>query len=106
MSLLGLLLSLFFVVVYLYLSFLGPSKLFNCACAFAGISASDDTQKSHRSRHRTHKSSESSHKTMSRSLSCDSQSKGSISTQRGSTVWNTCTCFPFLISLEEVPYLG
>ncbi|POO03163.1 Histone deacetylase complex subunit SAP30/SAP30-like [Trema orientale] len=46
--------------------------------------ASDDTQKSHRSRHRVHKSSGSSHKTMCRSLSCDSQSKGSISTPRGS----------------------
>ncbi|KDP38465.1 hypothetical protein JCGZ_04390 [Jatropha curcas] len=45
--------------------------------------ASDDTQKSHRSRHRTHKSTGSSHKTMSRSLSCDSQSKGSVSTSRG-----------------------
>ncbi|OWM74496.1 uncharacterized protein LOC116212712 [Punica granatum] len=43
--------------------------------------ASDDTQKSHRSRHRVHKSS---HKTMSRTPSCDSQSKGSISTLRGS----------------------
>lgn len=50
--------------------------------------ASDDTQKSHRSRHRVHKSSGSSHKTMCRSLSCDSQSKGSISTPRGSTVHN------------------
>ncbi|GMI78526.1 SAP30 FUNCTION-RELATED 2 [Hibiscus trionum] len=39
--------------------------------------ASDDTQKSHRSRHRTHKSTGSSHKTMNRSLSCVSQSKGS-----------------------------
>ncbi|GMY28473.1 Histone deacetylase complex subunit like [Fagus crenata] len=48
--------------------------------------ASDDTQKSHRSRHRMHKSSGSSHRTMSRSLSCDSQSKGSVSTPRGSTV--------------------
>lgn len=46
--------------------------------------ASDDTQKSHRSKLRTHKSTGSSHKTMSRSLSCDSQSKGSISTPRGS----------------------
>ncbi|KAK4348753.1 hypothetical protein RND71_031508 [Anisodus tanguticus] len=46
--------------------------------------ASDDTQKSHRSRHRLHKSYGSSHKAMSRSLSCDSQSKGSISTHRGS----------------------
>ncbi|KAF4348235.1 uncharacterized protein LOC115700434 [Cannabis sativa] len=44
---------------------------------------SDDTQKSHRSRHRVHKSSGSSHKTMCRSLSCDSQSKGSIITSRG-----------------------
>ncbi|XP_030545459.2 uncharacterized protein LOC115751649 [Rhodamnia argentea] len=44
---------------------------------------SDDTQKSHRSRHRVHKSSGSYHKTMSRTHSCDSQSKGSIST-RGS----------------------
>ncbi|KAK3425413.1 uncharacterized protein LOC104416884 isoform X2 [Eucalyptus grandis] len=48
--------------------------------------ASDDTQKSHKSRHRVHKSSGSSHKTMSRSLSCDSHSKGSISFPRGSTV--------------------
>lgn len=48
--------------------------------------ASDDTLKSHRSRHRTHhKSTGSSHKTISRSLSCDSQSKGSICTPRGST---------------------
>ncbi|XP_039023354.1 uncharacterized protein LOC120155985 [Hibiscus syriacus] len=46
---------------------------------------SDDTHKSHRSRHRTHKSTGSSHKTMSRSLSCDSQSKGSVSTTVGST---------------------
>ncbi|KAG2663891.1 hypothetical protein I3760_16G054100 [Carya illinoinensis] len=48
--------------------------------------ASDDTQKSHRLRHRIHKSSGSSHRTMSRSLSCDSQSKGSVSTPRGSVV--------------------
>ncbi|XP_040999038.1 uncharacterized protein LOC121244875 isoform X2 [Juglans microcarpa x Juglans regia] len=48
--------------------------------------ASDDTQKSHRLRHRMHKSSGSSHRTMSRSLSCDSQSKGSVSTPRGSVV--------------------
>ncbi|CAL2233385.1 unnamed protein product [Prunus armeniaca] len=47
--------------------------------------ASDDTQKSHRSRQRVHKSSGSSHKTMCRTFSCDSQSKGSISTPRGST---------------------
>lgn len=46
--------------------------------------ASDDTQKSHRSRHRAHKSYGSFHKAMSRSLSCDSQSKGSISTHPGS----------------------
>ncbi|KAJ6337907.1 hypothetical protein OIU76_007562 [Salix suchowensis] len=50
-----------------------------------GELASDDTQKSHRSRNRTHKSTGSSHKTMSRSLSCDSQSKGSVSTPRGTT---------------------
>ncbi|XP_057505390.1 uncharacterized protein LOC130788650 [Actinidia eriantha] len=48
--------------------------------------ASDDTQKSHRSRHRIHKSSGSSHKTMSRSLSWDSQSKGSNSNPRGSAI--------------------
>uniref|UniRef100_A0A2P2L9R5 Uncharacterized protein MANES_18G029700 n=1 Tax=Rhizophora mucronata TaxID=61149 RepID=A0A2P2L9R5_RHIMU len=46
---------------------------------------SDDTQKSHKSRHRTHKSTGSSHRTVSRSLSCDSQSKGSVSTPRGAT---------------------
>ncbi|XP_057975403.1 uncharacterized protein LOC131162823 [Malania oleifera] len=57
----------------------------NCAFAVAYSPASDDTQKSHRSRHRTHKSSGSSHKTISRTLSCDSQSKGSVSTPRGST---------------------
>ncbi|XP_051139972.1 uncharacterized protein LOC127257549 isoform X2 [Andrographis paniculata] len=42
--------------------------------------ASDDTQKSHRSRHRTHRLCGSSHRTLSRSLSCDSQSKDSTST--------------------------
>ncbi|KAF8409906.1 hypothetical protein HHK36_002425 [Tetracentron sinense] len=47
--------------------------------------ASDDTQKSHRPRHRTQKSAGSSHKTMSRSLSCDSESKGSVSPAQGST---------------------
>ncbi|CAN4093804.1 unnamed protein product [Withania somnifera] len=47
---------------------------------------SDDTQKSHRPRHRPHKLFGSSHKAMSRSLSCDSQSKGSISAHRGSMV--------------------
>lgn len=47
--------------------------------------ASDDTQRSHRSRHRMHKSCVSSHKTMNRSLSCDSQSKGSITKLPGST---------------------
>ncbi|KAL4372564.1 uncharacterized protein LOC107495972 isoform X1 [Arachis duranensis] len=47
--------------------------------------ASDDTQKSHKSRHRTHRSLGSSHKTMSRSFSGDSQSKGSISMPHGGT---------------------
>ncbi|KAI7729724.1 hypothetical protein M8C21_020929 [Ambrosia artemisiifolia] len=48
--------------------------------------ASDDTQKSHRSRNRPHKSvTGSSHnKTASRSLSCDSQPKSSFTTSRGS----------------------
>ncbi|GJY23823.1 histone deacetylase complex subunit SAP30/SAP30-like protein [Tanacetum coccineum] len=46
--------------------------------------ASDDTQRSHRIRHRHHKSTVSSHKTVSRSLSCDSQSKTSYTTSRGS----------------------
>ncbi|GMP45894.1 hypothetical protein CsSME_00014247 [Camellia sinensis var. sinensis] len=51
-----------------------------------GELASDDTQKSYRSRHRMHKLSWSSHKTTSRSLSCESQSKGSsVSTPWGST---------------------
>lgn len=50
------------------------------------FSASDDTQKSHRSRNRPHKSSGSSHKTVSRSLSCDSHSKTSFTTSRGSVV--------------------
>lgn len=48
-------------------------------------SASDDTQKSQRSRHRMHKASVSSQRSMSRSVSCDSHSKGSISNTRGST---------------------
>ncbi|XP_019152905.1 PREDICTED: uncharacterized protein LOC109149547 isoform X2 [Ipomoea nil] len=47
--------------------------------------ASDDTQKSHRSRYRMHKSSGSSHKTLCRTLSCDEQSKGSVSAPRRST---------------------
>ncbi|KAL0302680.1 UNVERIFIED_CONTAM: hypothetical protein Sangu_3083900 [Sesamum angustifolium] len=47
--------------------------------------AFDDAQKSHRSRHRMHKSFGSSNKTLNRSLSCDdSQSKDSVSTQKGS----------------------
>ncbi|KAK6131215.1 hypothetical protein DH2020_035045 [Rehmannia glutinosa] len=46
--------------------------------------ASDETQKSHRSRYRMQRSFGSSHKTLSRSLSSDSQSKDSVSTQRGS----------------------
>ncbi|XP_071731471.1 uncharacterized protein [Rutidosis leptorrhynchoides] len=47
--------------------------------------ASDDTQKSHRSRHRPHKSNGSAaHKTVSRSFSCDSQPKTSFTTSRGS----------------------
>ncbi|XP_028791621.1 uncharacterized protein LOC114747453 isoform X1 [Neltuma alba] len=45
--------------------------------------ASDDTQKSHKSRHRMQRSLGSSHKHTSRSLSGDSQSKGSISTPQG-----------------------
>ncbi|XP_061370677.1 uncharacterized protein LOC133313327 isoform X3 [Gastrolobium bilobum] len=49
------------------------------------FSASDDTQKSHKSRHRMHRSLGSSHKTMSRSFSGDSQSKGSVSMPNGST---------------------
>ncbi|XP_043714296.1 uncharacterized protein LOC122662659 isoform X2 [Telopea speciosissima] len=47
---------------------------------------SDDTQKSHRQRHRSQRSVGSSHKTMSRSFSCDSQSKGSVSPVRVATV--------------------
>nr|GMC50413.1 Histone deacetylase complex subunit SAP30/SAP30-like protein [Ipomoea batatas] len=47
--------------------------------------ASDDTQKSHRSRYRMHKSSGSSHKTLCRTLSCDAQSKGCVSAPRRST---------------------
>uniref|UniRef100_A0A7N0ZWG9 Histone deacetylase complex subunit SAP30 Sin3 binding domain-containing protein n=1 Tax=Kalanchoe fedtschenkoi TaxID=63787 RepID=A0A7N0ZWG9_KALFE len=46
---------------------------------------SDDTQKSHRTRHRTQRSSGSSHKTISRSVSYESHSKGSVS-PRGSVV--------------------
>ncbi|OVA04557.1 Histone deacetylase complex subunit SAP30/SAP30-like [Macleaya cordata] len=47
--------------------------------------ASDDTQKSHRPRHRSHKSVGSSQKTMSRTFSYDSQSKGSVSPARCAT---------------------
>ncbi|EYU45109.1 hypothetical protein ABFS82_03G054800 [Erythranthe guttata] len=46
--------------------------------------ASDDTQKSYRSRHRTQRSFGSFHKTLTRSLSPDSLSKDSVSTTRGS----------------------
>ncbi|KAE8674824.1 hypothetical protein F3Y22_tig00111715pilonHSYRG00126 [Hibiscus syriacus] len=46
--------------------------------------ASDDTQKSHRSRRKMHKLLGSCYKTGSRSLSCDSQFKGSVSAPRGS----------------------
>ncbi|KAK7352354.1 hypothetical protein VNO80_17774 [Phaseolus coccineus] len=47
--------------------------------------ASDDTQKSHKSRHRMHRTLGSSHKTLSRSFSGDSHSKGSVSMPHGST---------------------
>ncbi|GFQ04226.1 hypothetical protein PHJA_002566500 [Phtheirospermum japonicum] len=47
-------------------------------------SASDDTQKSYRSRHRMNRSFVSSHKTLRRSLSSDSHSKDSVCTQKGS----------------------
>lgn len=57
----------------------------HCNGSDLGELASDDTPKSHRSRHRMHKSTCSSDKTISRSLSCESQSKGSISTPMGST---------------------
>lgn len=90
-----------FVVLFLYL-FIGPATLFDCGTAISDFPGSDDTQKSHRSRHRMHKSSVSSHRTMSRSLSCDSQSKGSVSTPRGSMVCNPvlffCLPFPILLS--------
>lgn len=46
--------------------------------------ASDDTQKSHRSRYLMNRSFGPSLKTLSQSLSCDSQSKDSASTPRGS----------------------
>ncbi|GMH13877.1 hypothetical protein Nepgr_015718 [Nepenthes gracilis] len=72
--------------------------------------ASDDTQKSHRSRNRMPKSSGSSHKTMGRSLSCNSESKGSLSPHRGSAVdlsklemaalWRYCRHFNLV---EAVP---
>ncbi|KAG5065222.1 hypothetical protein JHK86_008953 [Glycine max] len=48
--------------------------------------ASDDTHKSHKSRHRMYRTMGSSHKTMSRSFSGDSQSKGSVSMPNGSAV--------------------
>ncbi|KAA3488870.1 Histone deacetylase complex subunit SAP30/SAP30-like protein [Gossypium australe] len=69
---------IFLLLVPLHLGF------FNVVCLIFQFPASDDTQKSHRSRHRAHKSSGSCHKTMSRSLSCDSQLKGTVSTSRGS----------------------
>lgn len=47
--------------------------------------ASDDTQKSHRSRHRMHRSSGSSHRTINRSLCCNSHSKGPVTSFRGPT---------------------
>jgi len=52
------------------------------------LSASDDTQKSHKPRHRMHRTLGSSHhKTMSRSFSGDSHSKGSVSMPHGSAVY-------------------
>lgn len=72
---------------FLYL-LIGPTTLSILFCAICESPASDDTQKSHRSRHRVHKSTGSSHKTMSRSLSCDSQSKSSIYTPRGTMVYD------------------
>lgn len=91
-----------------YFIFFSASHFSYCAPFFFFLFlASDDTQKSHRSRHRVHKSSGSSHKTMCRSLSCDSQSKGSISTPRGPMVPNSnslvlFTIYPFFLCLEEL----
>ncbi|PIN03753.1 hypothetical protein CDL12_23713 [Handroanthus impetiginosus] len=44
----------------------------------------DDAQKPHRSRHRMHRTFGSSNKSLSGSLSCDLQSKDSISSEKGS----------------------
>uniref|UniRef100_A0A0R0JGT3 Histone deacetylase complex subunit SAP30 Sin3 binding domain-containing protein n=1 Tax=Glycine max TaxID=3847 RepID=A0A0R0JGT3_SOYBN len=64
--------------------------------------ASDDTQKSHKSRHRMHRTLGSSHKTMSRSFSGDSQSKGSVSMPNGSAVYQLYAFF-FSLNLFLLP---
>ncbi|KAK1300480.1 hypothetical protein QJS10_CPB13g00557 [Acorus calamus] len=47
--------------------------------------ASEETQKSHRPRHRSHRTNGSSNKSLSQSYSCESQSKGSVSPVRSVT---------------------
>ncbi|CAI9775470.1 unnamed protein product [Fraxinus pennsylvanica] len=68
-------------VALLYSCSLGPPENVICA-VYSVFLASDETQKSHRSRHRMHRPNGSSHKTLRRSLSSDSHS---VSTPRGST---------------------
>ncbi|KAG7941696.1 hypothetical protein I3843_16G057700 [Carya illinoinensis] len=91
------------VVLFLY-PFIGPTTPFDISSVISDFPVSDDTQKSHRLRHRIHKSSGSSHRTMSRSLSCDSQSKGSVSTPRGSVVCDLylSLVLPFVLSSFHV----
>lgn len=73
-----------FIVSFLYRPFYLAPPFFSFCLNYFFSPASDDTQKSQRSRYRVHKSCGSSHKTTCRSFSCDSQSKGSVSTPRGS----------------------
>lgn len=74
------------MVSYSFIVPLGPTIMFDFLCPLYDLIASDDTQKSHKSRHRMQRSLGSSHKHSSRSLSGDSQSKGSICMPQGSMV--------------------
>lgn len=70
----------------------GPAyKSFLC---LNNSTASDDTQKSHRSRHCTHKSTGSSQKITSRSRSYDSQPKGWM--EKGPKVIKICISIIFM----------
>lgn len=95
------------VLVSYFFNVYWPHHYFNLLfilCVIFDFSASDDTQKTHKSRHRMHRSLGSSHKTMSRSFSGDSQSKGSVTMTHGSMVYQLYSCFCSFLFCNLFPH--